>query len=263
MNAEMTGPDVVVDHEPGAIFYRRSDVSLEAIKRALTAQGKVLKSSPHSETRLVDSWVVKASRRNSIIGAVKHAAERRRYRHAWIAARHLESHGVAVPTPRAFVEFNRYGLTLASAFVMDYLAEHCNVEHYAGALVQQKASGETIHAYLAALAEAVNALVASGAYHADLSGKNILTRDGARFVFIDLEGVEIGRPYTPRLRLKNHTQLYDSFCDFWDDEFLEPFLARMIPDDVDYRGWCKRVRMTQRMRRARQMSIWRRQGRSL
>ena len=40
---------------------------------------------------------------------------------------------------------------------------------------EQGASDDEIHAFLRALADAVNGLCDSGAYHADLAGKNILT----------------------------------------------------------------------------------------
>jgi hypothetical protein len=58
-------------------------------------------------------------------------------------------------------------------------------------------------------------------------------------------------------------QLYDSFCDILGDDLLEPFLAQMLPEDLDYAAWSKDVRRGQAARRQRQIAIWRKQGRSL
>ncbi len=258
----MMGPGIESDRFGAMNVFRKKEVSLESIAHAIEARGRTLKTSPKSTTLHVNSWIVKGSRRDSYRAILKHCVQPGRYRQGWIAALHLERAGVQIPTPQAYVEFRSHGFRTGNVMIMDYLQDQVNVERFASAMVERKAADEEISAYLAALAEAVNGLSKAGAYHADLSGKNIYTKDGSDFHFIDLDGVVLNRRYTDKLRMKNHTQLYDSFCDFWGDEHLLPFLAQMLPEGHDYRVWAKAVRRSQASRRRRQMDLWKRQGRS-
>ena len=226
------------------------------------APGEVLKASRKSETRQVGEWVVKRSCARGMAALCRHTFCRERYRLGWVAAHHLQRQGVAVADPWAYVEWGRFGLIWGNAFVSAFLDGTQDVEHYADAMVTRGWKPGDVHAYLGGLAEAVNRLCASGAYHTDLAGKNILTRDGREFYFIDLEGVVIGRPYTRELRMETHVQLYDSFCDRFDDTYLEPFIAQMLPEPGVLSDWMNEVRATQRVRRARTEAIWREQGRA-
>ena len=151
----------------------------------------------------------------------------------------------------------------SSYLVMEFLQGMTNVERFAAQLVQNEADDEHVNSFLHELAHAVTSLQEAEAYHKDLSGKNILTQDGRRFCFIDLESVVPAARQTRRMVLKNHIQLYDSFCDFWGDDFLEPFLAQMLPEGEDYARWARIVRRGQAARRSRQIALWKRQGRSL
>ncbi|MCP4644326.1 MAG: hypothetical protein GY851_28040 [bacterium] len=253
---------VSVDRLRGMTVRRRSDVSLDAVLSALKTEGQTLKASHKSTTRRVNDWVVKSSGREAGLGLLKRTFRRTRYRRGWDAVVHLAEHGIGAPQPIAFVEATRLvGLVTSNAFLCEYIDGACDVEAYADRYLVGQAEPEDIHAYLKRIADAVNALAASGAYHADLAGKNILTRDGVSFFFIDLDSVALGCRYTKDLRMKNHVQLYDSFCDRWDDGFLEPFLARMLPDTDGLPNWMKKVRELQSIRRARTEAAWRRHGR--
>jgi hypothetical protein len=170
-------------------------------------------------------------------------------------------HGVSVPTPCAYVEEGRFGIILRNALVTGYLHDAVNVEEYARSLVKAQAPPEKLADFLNGLAAAVNALVDADAHHADLSGKNIFTADGRRFTFIDLDDVTIDRPYTDAQRLGNHVQLYDSFCDLWGPEVLDPFIEAMLPHGEGRETWLEAVHRGQQVRRARTEAIWRRQGR--
>lgn len=239
---------------------RRADVALDAILSALKSPGEVLKQSHKATARRVGEWVIKESRR-SPSECAKHILYPGRYRAGWIAARFLEQRGIGVPEPVAYVERRHAGLMTGNAVILEFLSGYANVEAYARRLVAAGASGARIAAFLGALAVAVNALCATGAYHGDLSGKNIFTLSGAEFRFIDLDGVILGRRYTEAMRLLNHVQLYDSFCDIWDDSVLEPFVEALMPAERDFEAWMETVRAGQAARRARSEAIWLRQGR--
>jgi hypothetical protein len=146
---------------------------------------------------------------------------------------------------------------------MEYLDHTSNVERFTAEMIQEGASESDISAFLQKLAEAVNALREAGVYHQDLSGKNVLTRKGELFFFIDLESIVPAERYTRKMHYKNHVQLYDSFCDLLGDDLLESFLAQMLPEGQDYATWSKIVRRGQAARRAKQIATWRKQGKSL
>jgi hypothetical protein len=228
--------------------YHRPDIAAEDVLHALLESGEVLKQSRKSVTRRVGPVVVKSSR-GGFIGLVRMTAGRARYRQAWVAAQHLESHGIGIPRTVAYVEHGMLGMLTANHLVSEYLEGYRNAEQYLLRLIQTGMGKLSVSAYLAALADAVNELNATGACHHDLSGKNIFTYDGSSFVFIDLDDVTIGEEYTEELRLKNLVQLYDSFCDVISDAVLVPFISRMLPAGEDPRVWMPKVRKGQQTRR--------------
>lgn len=235
-------------------------VDVEAVVAALFTPGETIKVSRKSITRRVGDWVIKESRLERGLGVVKHTLARSRYRTGWRAAQYLAARGVPIPVPIGYIEWRVAGVIARNAFICEYLNCACNVEHHAKALHQAGAPQQEIATFLAGIADAVNALNAAGAYHADLSGKNLFTRGGEEFFFIDLDGVQVGATYTEARRFKNHVQLYDSFCDIFGDDLLGPFLARMLPDGRNAREWTAQVRAGQRERRAIIEAKWRKQG---
>lgn len=246
-----------IDRTPGQTAYVRRDVTPEQLAALLAHPGEPLKNSPKAGVRRVGHWVVKESRAG---GAVKRTLKRGRHRRAWLAALHLRRHQVRVPEPLAFVEKTRLGLVTGHLHVFQYLAGCRDVEQFALALAKGNAGPDTLRLFLEHLADAVKGLERAGAYHADLSGKNILTRDGATFYFIDLDAVTVGEKYDSGRRMKNHVQLYDSFCDLFSDTLMVPFIQRMLPESEDPRMWLPRVRREQADRRARIEAKWDRQG---
>lgn len=237
----------------GTWVYLGPETALDDVLAAIEGPGEPLKAGAKSPVWRYGHWVVKRSG-GGVAGTVKRTVQRERYRRAWLAAHHLDLHGVNVPRPVAFVEWRRAGVISAQAMVSEYLDEHRNVEDFTRALLQRGAGKDTLTHFFTALGAAVRQLEAAGAFHADLSGKNIFTRDGARFVFIDLDAVALGGPYTEARRLKNHVQLYDSFCDHLNDRVLVPFITSLLPEAIDARAWMPRVREGQAARRARYLA---------
>lgn len=237
--------------------YARSDLALEELLAAIKGPGDELKRSKRALTRRVNDWVVKESRGPLIREVVKHTLSRERYRRAWYAAHYLLARGIAVPKPIAYLEKSVLGCITGTVTITEHLRGHRSVQQFLHALVKQGAGQETITQFLDALANAVLALMASGAFHADLAGKNIYTEDGTSFYFIDLDAVILGTPYTQEMRLRNHVQLYDSFCDQLNDAVLVPFIQRMLPKDIDSRVWLPALRTAQAERRRFIRKPWR------
>lgn len=238
----------------------RDDVAAADVLNALAEPGVILKQSRKAVTRRVGPWVVKASAKG-LKTAAKLTCQPARGRCGWTVAQTLTERGVPVPEPIAFCERRTGPLILGNAMLTAYLEGYVNVEQHAAARVAESASPETIRQYLTRLADAVRALHAAGAQHRDLSGKNILTRDGSAFVFIDLDAVVLDQPYSEADRVKNHAQLYDSFCDWWDAETLAPLTDAFLPPGADPAAWLTRVQDHQARRRARTEAIWARNGR--
>jgi hypothetical protein len=246
--SEEPQPSFILTRKGMDRIYHRPDIAPEDVLQALGEPGEILKSSRKSITRRLGPVVVKSSR-GEFVGVVRMLAGRARYRRAWQAAQHLEQHGIAIPRTLAYVEHGLLGLVTANHLVSEYLEGYRNAEQYLLRLIQTGMGKLAVSAYLAALADAVNELNATGACHHDLSGKNIFTLDGSNFLFIDLDDVSIGEEYTEEARLKNLIQLYDSFCDVISDAVLVPFISRMLPQGEDPRVWMPRVRKGQQTRR--------------
>ncbi len=223
----------------------------------------VLKESAKTRVYKTGEWVVKESNSAFLKGLLRHTFARNRYRRGWIAAHYLREKGVFTPEPLAYMEKGCLGLLWGNAMVSEYLDEARNVEDFLYALVQRGAGKDTLQNFLTHLAQAVNTLTAADAYHEDLSGKNIFTRDGVRFYFIDVDAVVIGQPYDDEIRMRNHVQLYDSFCDLLNDAMLVPFITQMLTPQHDLRVWMPQVRRTQAERRRKVEERWLKEGKAI
>lgn len=243
-------------------IYCSPGVSANSIISVLAEPGDTLKSSPKSAVRRCGEVVIKESRLAGGTGPFKHTFKRARYRQGWIAAHHLLRHGISVPEPLAYIERGGLGIITGNALVSSYLGGQQNVENFLNVLIQRKAGADTIHVFLSALAQAINAFTDAGARHGDLSGKNIFTADGRHFSFIDLDDVTIEEAYGEGLRMKNHVQLYDSFCDLLSDSVLVPFITKLLTQEQDLRVWMPRVREAQIQRRELVEERWAREGRN-
>lgn len=245
--------NVVVERVDDMTVIRDPTVPLQDILDAIEAPGEILKTSSRYETRRVKNWVVKTSGQTGLHAALKHTILRERGRKAWRAARHLQAHGVGCGAPLAMIEWKRAGFIRRRAIMTTYLDGCSNVETFMQRMLAQRASHDKVRQFLENLSAAVGRLCACGAYHSDLSGKNILTSDGSTFYFVDLDGVCLNRPYTRRRRLRNHVQLYDSFCDYLGEEYLGPFITRLAPENCPPESWLSRVRRGQAARRRRHL----------
>jgi hypothetical protein len=221
------------------------------VAAALREPGSLIKRSRKAEVRSFEGWIAKISRDPLGVGWLKYTALRGYYRRGWRAANYLYTHGVLTPRPIAYAERGVCGVLNGNAMVVERLEAHRNVEDWMRDLVRSGVDRARIQHFLDGLADAVNGLSAAGAYHADLSGKNIFTDDGERFWFIDMDAVFLNADYDDKKRLKNAVQLYDSFCDALSDTLLVPFMGRVLGPDRDLRTWMPEIRLAQRERRAR------------
>lgn len=239
----------------------RGDASLEYVMGVLNAPRNTLKRSSKSWTCRVGEWVVKESSFQRGAAVLKHTVRRNHYRRAWEAACFLADRGIPTPEPLAYVEFGACGLIWKNALVVRFLEGFERTDHCIQRRVAEGVSDVDITAFFDGLAAAIEGLSANGVYHSDLTGKNILTRDGTSFHFIDLDGVYLSVPYTREKRIRNHVQLYDTFLEWLPDETLSRFITKLIPADADVAAWMQEVREIRRIRRERAEALWRKYGR--
>jgi len=250
-------------------LHHRADLDPQVLLKAIQTPGDLLKRSSKTETRRVGEWLVKRSLPERGLGPVKRTLARNRYRRAWRAANWLRAHGVHVPEPLAYGEWTAFGAVFGNVMVTEFLDGFENVELYAARLAKEAQElpfipnwpphhdywppppAPPLDSFFHRLAEAINGLEEAGAYHADLSGKNIFTKDGQEFYFIDLDGVVLGIDHRDKHRLKNHVQLYDSFCDFCDTRALLWFHAHVQRTHVPLESWMQAVVEGQAARRRR------------
>jgi hypothetical protein len=240
--------------------WHRPEAELSDILTAVQNPGELLKESPKAVTWRTGPWVIKQSARGVRI-ALKQIAAGKQRKQAFDAAVFLENHRIPAARPVAYVERSAAGVTHRSWTITKYLDGCVDVEAFLDRMIANKAKNADIQQYLAGIASAVNVLVKAGVHHQDLAGKNILTRNGQIFFFIDLDAVTIGQGYTAEDRVKNHVQLYDSFCDRINDTYLEPFIAAMGTTTENIAMYMGAVKKAQKIRRARTEAIWKKEGR--
>ena len=249
--------------EPSGVLriVHNADISANEIRELLEQPGATLKRNRKSHTRRAGEYVVKSSEGPLPIELIRHSLDRGRYRRGWKAANHFALHGVFAPRPVAHIEWSFAGLIWGHATITTFIEGCEDVEHFYDRHLRESAEPFVQAAYLNRLAVAVNAVIATGAIHTDLAGKNIRTRDGNTFYFIDLDGVLLDCPFDESRQLQLHVQLYDSFIDRCNDDLLVPFIAALQPrNHGDFDSWMVRVKAAQALRRARTVAAWKREG---
>jgi len=266
---EMTGPGeghwlcppgFVQGRVNGSLAYYREDVTPQQLETLLAHDAETLKETPKVQVRAVEHWIIKHRRSGRGRAILSPGQTRKRHRCAWQAGHYLRAHGIRVPEPLAYVERSFAGAITGSWHIFQNLLHCRDVESYVSGMIERGVDGLSLEVFLQHLAESLQAVEACGAYHGDLSGKNIYTRDGVRFFLIDLDAVQLNVPHDEERRLKNHVQLYDSFCDALSDVLLVPFLESLLPESWELRTWMPRVRVEQKKRRERVEAHWAKHG---
>lgn len=216
--------------------------SLEEVLEALKAPGEILKETPRRRVRRIGNRVLKSSRFRWGSTTLKHTFKRKRYRAGWRAACHLRAKGIDIACPRAFVERRAMGVIFGNAYLCDYLEGFRNIHEHAKGLAAAQVGRDEFRSFLQALAGALAKLEQAGAVHRDLTHTNILTDDGRRFYFVDLDDVLLDEPYTEAFRLKNHVQLYIGLHDSCEDDIFELFIEELLPPGRDLAEWMEKIR---------------------
>ena len=90
-----------------------------------------------------------------------------------------------------------------------------------------------------------------GIYHKDLSGKNLLTIDGQEIYLVDLDSAVIKKHFDIQYKIRNLVQIYDSFCDFLEEDILKNFVSFVLPElaNNDLNSVYHKIQLLQKERR--------------
>ncbi|MCE9636274.1 MAG: hypothetical protein K8T90_11280 [Planctomycetes bacterium] len=222
---------------------RARNVLKDGRRSALTTQVLATPAGPRPV-------VVKEYRGGGIVDRAKNVVRMPRAMSAWVAGNGLLVRGFDAAEPLALALTGR-GPSLGSAWVvMEDLGDGARADlvvlaRFAGdigaAVRAEKA------AFVAAAADLVRRLHASGVYHADLKAVNVFVRGGAtpRFVLADYDRVEFDRPLSERRRVKNLAQLSASVpvCVTLTDRlrFFRVYAASEPAVAADWKRWFRRI----------------------
>lgn len=236
------------------------DMDAADLLRRIQGECEVLKEGKRARVLRAGSWFVKMRRTTDPVSVAMHVITPHVWRRPWYVGHRLYEQGIATPRPVAYLEKKRLGLVIASAYVTEYLEDCRTSEEYLDYLVIQKASRDAVLLFFEHLAQALCRLFHTGIWHQDLSGKNLLTRDGRTFFVVDWDACVSCVSYSPSMRFTNLVQLYDSFCDRVSDRVLVPFIDTLLEGTADIRVIMPHIREGQRRRRSTQLRRWARQG---
>ncbi len=191
--------------------------------------GEVIKISEKTISYRIGKIFFKTTRFSCVEGALRHLLLRQRYKNAWKISIFATQLGILVPKPILYSESLCFSVPWQSTYGIEYIENSVNVETYARGLVEQRLVNELNH-LLSEISKAVYSLWSNNLYHRDLSGKNILTVDGSKVYIVDLDSVKILKVLPFKQKIKNLTQIYDSFCDYIEDELLKNCIFSLLPE---------------------------------
>lgn len=137
-------------------------------------------------------------------------------RRGWITGNGLIARGIPTPQPIALIERKLLGLVRNNILITEYIEGALVVNDYISKHFNKGLNLEMIkkkRLFIEALARLVRSFHDTGIYHADLSGRNILVKEGQQgnweMFIIDLDAVSLWMRPTVRRRLKNLSQIND------------------------------------------------------
>ncbi len=197
------------------------------ILNELYTKGKIIKETSKTSSFHLGVYFIKKTNYHFIEGAFRHVLLSKRCRNAWNISNYLIKSGIHTPQPIAHFETLKFYLPYQHFFISEYLQENCNVEVFIKNNIYIK-KNITIDNFFHTLKKLLILLWEKGIYHKDLSGKNLLTISGDNIYLIDLDSVCLISPFQIKYKIKNLIQIYDSFCDFVNEEILKDLIFTVL-----------------------------------
>ncbi|HOK09911.1 MAG TPA: lipopolysaccharide kinase InaA family protein [Candidatus Hydrogenedens sp.] len=205
------------------------DVDIDDLITKINYATEIIKKTDKSISLKVDNYFVKKTTYSRFEGMIRHLLLRRRCKNAWNISRYLDSHSISTPKPIGYIELRQYFIPVQHIFITEFINDSCNVEMFVkNKIYIQK--GVSLPEFFNSIHNLIFSLWEKKIYHKDVSGKNLLTTDGKRIFIIDLDSAIIKRTILLKDKLKSLVQLYDSFCDFVDEDTLRNFILSFLPE---------------------------------
>ncbi|HOV32891.1 MAG TPA: lipopolysaccharide kinase InaA family protein [Candidatus Hydrogenedens sp.] len=157
---------------------------------------------------------------------------------------------MATPKPIAYVEIFLYSIPYKHFFISEFLYNTCNIEVFIKKNIY-KEKGIFLSNFFNTFSKMVLSLWEKGIYHKDLSGKNLLTIDGQEIYLVDLDSAVIKKHFDIQYKIRNLVQIYDSFCDFLEEDILKNFVSFVLPElaNNDLNSVYHKIQLLQKERR--------------
>ncbi|MGR3309413.1 MAG: lipopolysaccharide kinase InaA family protein [Candidatus Brocadiales bacterium] len=136
---------------------------------------------------------------------------------AWVAGNGLIARGIPTPQPIALIEKKSFGFTRDNFLLTEYVDDALCVNDYVSKYFNNKLNKRNPKMikkkklFIEKLARLFRSFHDTGFYHCDLSGVNVLVKEGqhekGKMFIIDLDSVLIWRKLTLKRRLKNLSQI--------------------------------------------------------
>ncbi|MGC9054635.1 MAG: lipopolysaccharide kinase InaA family protein [Candidatus Hydrogenedens sp.] len=191
--------------------------------------GKVLKETDKTSSLQWYSYFVKKTNYSLSEGIFRHLFLSSRCRSAWNISNYLIDNHIPTPKPVAYLELLKYSLPYQHFFISEYLRGSYNIEVFIRDGIYLS-KGITLEYFFEIMKRFLILLWDKGVYHKDLSGKNLLTMEGEPIYLIDLDATYLINHFAIKYKIRNLTQIFDSFCDFVNEKILKDFIFTMLDD---------------------------------
>ncbi len=138
-----------------------------------------------------------------------------RCRRAWIASNGLAVRGIPTPQAIALIEKKSFGFTRDNLLLTEYVDGLLSVNDYISKYFNNDLNKKK-KLFIEELARLVRLFHDTGIYHGDLSGRNILVKEGSasggenwEMFITDLDAVSLWKKLTLKRQLKNLAQIND------------------------------------------------------
>jgi tRNA A-37 threonylcarbamoyl transferase component Bud32 len=177
-----------------------------------------------------------------------------RGRRAWIAGNGFAVRGIPTPQPIALVERKFFGFTRDDILLTEYIDDSLSVNDYISKhfsneynptespLLKEGMGVKKKRLFIEELARLVRSFHDTGIYHSDLSGRNIIVREGQpghwEMYIIDLDAVSLWKKLTLRRRLKDLARINNVCPDCITNtdrmRFFKAYFRGRSPRDHEY-----------------------------
>ncbi len=209
------------------IWHNIDNSDLSEFLLGVNTNGEIIKETSKTTSYRVGHYFVKKTNYNFFEGILRHNLLSKRCRNIWNISNFLLHHNIPTPKPIAYLEKLKYGLPYQHFFISEYLERSQNVEIFIKNKLHIQ-NGISLKDFFNALENILLTLWENGIYHKDLSGKNLLTVNGEIIYLVDLDDTHLINYLDIKYKIKNLVQIYDSFCDFVEEEILKDFIFSIL-----------------------------------